>query len=139
MGALSLSERKAFGAILLICIASILFWAGFEQAGSSLNLFTRDFTNRLVRISKFLSLGSNQLIDIHNSIVALFCLTLINLSKRLTKPYFWSKMCGRFITNGFRIYRDVLCSTICSVWPLKSPQVGLSIFFAYVGELCIVR
>ena len=61
-GALSLTERKAFGAILLICIASILFWAGFEQAGSSLNLFTRDFTNRLVRISKFLSLGSNQLI-----------------------------------------------------------------------------
>jgi len=35
-------------AFLLICIASTMFWSGFEQAGSSLNLFGQDFTNRMI-------------------------------------------------------------------------------------------
>jgi POT family proton-dependent oligopeptide transporter len=38
-------ERKRCAAILVLFVASALFWAAFEQAGSSLNLFAERFTN----------------------------------------------------------------------------------------------
>jgi POT family proton-dependent oligopeptide transporter len=43
----SLEERKRAGAILVLFIASSIFWAAYEQAGSSLNLFAERNTNRL--------------------------------------------------------------------------------------------
>jgi POT family proton-dependent oligopeptide transporter len=45
-GKLSGVEKKGMWALLLVCIASTCFWSGFEQAGSSLNLFGRDFVDR---------------------------------------------------------------------------------------------
>ncbi len=42
----SQTERKRSGAILVLFLASVLFWAAFEQAGSSLNLFAERSTNR---------------------------------------------------------------------------------------------
>lgn len=47
-GGLTNGEKKQMAALFLICLASICFWAGFEQAGSSLNLFGRDYTERMV-------------------------------------------------------------------------------------------
>ncbi len=44
----SLEERKRSAAMLVLFIASALFWASFEQAGSSLNLFAERDTNRYV-------------------------------------------------------------------------------------------
>jgi proton-dependent oligopeptide transporter, POT family len=44
----SLQERKRAGAILVLFIASAIFWAAYEQAGSSLNLFAELNTNRRV-------------------------------------------------------------------------------------------
>ncbi len=46
LGGLSKIEKKGMAALFLVCVASTCFWLGFEQAGSSLNLFTRDFTDR---------------------------------------------------------------------------------------------
>lgn len=39
-------EKKRMAVILVLCLASIVFWAAFEQAPTSLNLFARDFTDR---------------------------------------------------------------------------------------------
>ncbi|MFK8015512.1 MAG: peptide MFS transporter [Gammaproteobacteria bacterium] len=47
-GNLSRVEKKGMLALLLVCVASACFWSGFEQAGSSLNLFARDYTDRMV-------------------------------------------------------------------------------------------
>ncbi|HKE23126.1 MAG TPA: peptide MFS transporter [Bryobacteraceae bacterium] len=44
----SLVERKRSTAILVLFCASALFWASFEQAGSSLNLFAERNTNRMI-------------------------------------------------------------------------------------------
>jgi POT family proton-dependent oligopeptide transporter len=41
-------ERKRVAAIIVLFVFATLFWGGFEQAGSSLNLFARDFTDRVV-------------------------------------------------------------------------------------------
>ncbi len=42
------TERKRFGAVLVLFIASCLFWMIFEQAGSSLNLFAERNTNNSI-------------------------------------------------------------------------------------------
>lgn len=45
-GELNADERKKVGVIAILFIFSALFWSGFEQAGSTLNLFAERFTDR---------------------------------------------------------------------------------------------
>jgi POT family proton-dependent oligopeptide transporter len=45
-GGLTEDERKKVSVIAIIFIFSALFWSGFEQAGSTLNLFAERFTDR---------------------------------------------------------------------------------------------
>ncbi|MCB1032719.1 MAG: oligopeptide:H+ symporter, partial [Acidobacteria bacterium] len=40
-------EQKRVGVIAILFLAAALFWSGFEQAGSSLNLFAERLTNRV--------------------------------------------------------------------------------------------
>ena len=40
------TERKRMHIIVILFLSSALFWAGFEQAGSSFNLFAERFTDR---------------------------------------------------------------------------------------------
>ena len=39
-------ERRRVLALAVLFLASALFWAGYEQAGSSLNLFAERYTDR---------------------------------------------------------------------------------------------
>ena len=39
-------ERQRVGVIAILFVAAALFWAGFEQAGSSFNLFAERYTAR---------------------------------------------------------------------------------------------
>lgn len=48
-------EKKRLGVIFWLFILAALFWSGFEQAGSSLNLFAADLTDRSFGPSSFLS------------------------------------------------------------------------------------
>jgi POT family proton-dependent oligopeptide transporter len=41
-------ERQRIGVIFLLFLGAAMFWSGFEQAGSSMNLFAENFTNRVV-------------------------------------------------------------------------------------------
>ena len=41
-------EKRRLVVIFWLFILSAIFWSGFEQAGSSLNLFGRDSTNRMI-------------------------------------------------------------------------------------------
>ena len=45
-GGLTDVEKKRLGVIVWLFVLAAVFWSGFEQAGSSLNLFARDFTDR---------------------------------------------------------------------------------------------
>ncbi|WP_194974665.1 peptide MFS transporter [Aquiflexum lacus] len=47
-GGLTLDERKKVGVIAILFLFSALFWSGFEQAGSTLNLFAERFTDRTI-------------------------------------------------------------------------------------------
>jgi POT family proton-dependent oligopeptide transporter len=47
-GKLDRTEVKHVAMIVILFIAAAMFWAGFEQAGSSLNLFAERYTHRLL-------------------------------------------------------------------------------------------
>jgi POT family proton-dependent oligopeptide transporter len=47
-GGLTAVERGRVLAIFVLSMAAAVFWSGFEQAGSTLNLFAERYTNRLV-------------------------------------------------------------------------------------------
>ena len=47
-GGLDPDEKRKVGVIVILCAAGALFWAGFEQAGSSFNLFAERYTLRTV-------------------------------------------------------------------------------------------
>jgi POT family proton-dependent oligopeptide transporter len=49
LGGLTRQERRRVGVIAVLFVASAVFWSGFEQAGSSLNLFADRFTDRVFR------------------------------------------------------------------------------------------
>jgi POT family proton-dependent oligopeptide transporter len=44
----TLTERNRLVVIVLLFFCAALFWGAFEQHGSSINLFARDFTNRVI-------------------------------------------------------------------------------------------
>jgi proton-dependent oligopeptide transporter, POT family len=46
LGGLTGDEMKRVGVIFILFVFAAIFWAAFEQAPTSLNLFAKDFTNR---------------------------------------------------------------------------------------------
>jgi POT family proton-dependent oligopeptide transporter len=51
-GRLDSTETKRVVVIAILFLASALFWAGYEQAGSSLNLFAERHTSRVIELLK---------------------------------------------------------------------------------------
>ncbi|MEO6865893.1 MAG: peptide MFS transporter [Gemmatimonadaceae bacterium] len=45
---LTIDEKKRVAVIVVLFVFATIFWAAFEQAPTSLNLFARDFTDRMV-------------------------------------------------------------------------------------------
>lgn len=90
-GKLSEVEKKGMWALMLVCVASACFWSGFEQAGSSLNLFVRDYTDR--------SLGGFEIPIIWFQNANPFFIILLT-------PFFavfWIRLGQRMVTPGYGI------------------------------------
>ncbi len=47
-GGLNASEQRRVGVIAVFFVAAAVFWSGFEQAGSSFNLFAERYTDRVI-------------------------------------------------------------------------------------------
>jgi len=52
-GKLDAGETRRCAVLLILLVASAMFWSGFEQAGSSLNLFAERYTDRVVDAFQF--------------------------------------------------------------------------------------
>jgi proton-dependent oligopeptide transporter, POT family len=50
---LAAQEKKRVVVLLVLFLGSVLFWSGYEQAGSSLNLFAERYTDRVVDMFHF--------------------------------------------------------------------------------------
>jgi POT family proton-dependent oligopeptide transporter len=84
---LNSDEKKRVVAIFILFLGATVFWAGFEQAGSSLNLFAERYTQRLfgafeIPAGWFQSLNSLFLI----SLAPAFAATWVALARRNLNP-----------------------------------------------------
>lgn len=138
-GKLTKNEAKRLGALFLVCIASICFWAGFEQAGSSLNLFARDLTDRMVGTFEipttwFQMLNSGFLIALSPFFAALW----VNLTKRMINPSYGFKSALGLIIMASGFILMFFASQAAASGMKVSPNWLVAVYFLHtVGELCL--
>jgi len=138
-GRLTQAERRRLMALFLICVASACFWAGFEQAGSSLNLFGRDYTDRLlgdfeIPPAWFQSANAIFIVVLSPFFAALW----INLGKRMLDPSYGIKcaiglivMASGFIVMFFAAQLAASGLKVAPLWLITT------YFLHTVGELCL--
>jgi len=139
LGKLSPLEKKGMGALLLVCIASACFWSGFEQAGSTLNLFARDFTERNMFGIDIPVIWFQKTNSIFVVLLAPFFAALwINLGKHMISPAYGIKCAVGilFMAIGFivMVFAAKIAATGLKVAPF---WLVITYFFHTVGELCL--
>ena len=139
LGELSDAEKKRLAALFLVCVASACFWAGFEQAGSSLNLFAQDYTDRMMGSFEippawFQSANSFFIITLS----PFFAYLWIMLGKRMMDPSYGVKcaigliiMASGFIVMFFAAYYAAAGLKVAPYWLVTT------YFLHTVGELCL--
>ncbi|MBQ4863333.1 peptide MFS transporter [Pseudoalteromonas sp. MMG013] len=138
-GDLNEDEQKKMWALLLVCIASACFWSGFEQAGSSLNLFARDYTDRMIgtfSIPTAWFQSANALFIIILS--PFFAALWINLSKRMISPSYNLKCAIGLVimASGFLVM--FMASQYAAQGLKVAPYWLITTYFLHtVGELCL--
>ncbi len=138
-GSTTPAEKKNLGALLLVCIASVFFWMGFEQSGSSLNLFAQDYTQRLVGSFEipaewFQSINSVFIIILSPFIAALW----INLAKKLITPSFGLKCALGLVIMACGFLVMFFAAQIAASGLKVAPYWLVATYFLHsVGELCL--
>lgn len=139
LGNLTPNEKRRLWALLLVCIASACFWSGFEQAGSSMNLFAQDYTDRMVGSFEIPTgwFGSANAIFIV-ALSPFFAAFWINIGKRYVSPAYGIKcaiglmiMASGFILMYFAAQYAATGLKVAPYWLIGT------YFLHTVGELCL--
>ncbi len=138
LGGLNPVEKKGMWAFLLICIASTMFWSGFEQAGSSLNLFGQDFTDRMVggfEVPTAWLQNVNPFFII--TLTPFFAYFWIWLGKRMMTPGYGLKMGVGLIIMGLGFVVMVFAAQAAAQGKVAIFWLVLTYFLHTVGELTL--
>ena len=133
------AEKKSLGALFLVCVASTFFWAGFEQAGSSLNLFGRDYTDRFISSFEippawFQSANSFFIVLLSPFFAALW----INLTKRMINPSYGLKCAVGLIIMASGFIVMFFAAQVAASGLQAAPYWLIATYFLHtVGELCL--
>ena len=139
LGKLNGPEKRGMLALLLVCVASACFWSGFEQAGSTLNLFAQDYTDRMIGDFEIPTgwFGSANALFIV-LLTPFFAALWINLGKRMVSPAYGIKCAvGLMImASGFIV---MYYAALIAASGLKAGPFWLIVvyFLHTVGELCL--
>ncbi|GGO63660.1 peptide MFS transporter [Bowmanella pacifica] len=132
-------ETRRLLALFLVCVASTCFWAGFEQAGSSLNLFGRDLTDRMmgtfeIPTAWFQSANSIFLVIMSPFFAALW----INLSKRMINPSYGFKSAIGLVIMATGFIVMFIAAQLAASGLKVAPFWLIATYFLHtVGELCL--
>jgi POT family proton-dependent oligopeptide transporter len=129
-------ERSRLTVCFLLSLGAAMFWSGFEQAGSTLNLFARDLTDRTI-FGTEITAGSLQ------SVNAIFIILLAPVVGMV-----WVTLGARNPSMATKFGLGLLLLALgflVMVWAsmsLQDGRVGMrwlvaTYFFHTVGELCL--
>jgi len=139
MSGLDAVERKRVLVVLALFIASALFWAGYEQAGSSMNLFAQRFTDRVVG-SFVIPAGWFQAPSSLYILVfaPVFSALWVQLGRRNLDPSAPAKFAFGLILLGLGFLVMVGAASIVASGRLAGPQWLLIAYLLHTfGELCL--
>jgi POT family proton-dependent oligopeptide transporter len=136
-GGLSTVEKKRVGVIAVCFVAAACFWSGFEQAGSSMNLFAERLTDRVIG-------GWEMPASWLQSVNALFIILLAPLFSALwlwlgpRNPSIPGKMALGLLLLGLGFAVMAWASVYASPENPVSPNwLVATYFFHTLGELCL--
>ncbi len=138
-GRLSKIEKKKVFLISILFIGAALFWAGFDQAGTSFNIFAKEYTDRVIYgweyPASWLQILNPLFVVLLSPFIAYFW---IFLGKRMIEPYLTIKfgiglifMALGFFTITFGAYSALEYGQTGAKWLL------LTYLFHTIGELTI--
>ena len=131
------TERRRIGLCAALFVGAAMFWSGFEQAGSTMNLFARDFTDRVI-------LGSEITAGTLQSVNPVF---IILLAPVIGGLWVWLGSRNPSIPVKFGMGLVLLgVGFLVLAWGstyLATGKVGMqwlvaTYFFHTVGELCLI-
>ncbi|MEZ5497975.1 MAG: peptide MFS transporter [Steroidobacteraceae bacterium] len=136
---LDAAERKRVVVMLVLFIACAMFWAGFEQAGASLNLFADRHTDRMI-LGWDMSAGTLQTVNPLFIIIfaPVFASLWVNLGRRNLDPSAPVKFALGLILMGVGFYVMVLASKLIVGGDKVLPTwLVFTYMFHTFGELCL--
>lgn len=136
------TEWSRVGVIFVLAVFNIFFWSGFEQAGTTFNIFARDNTQRMIGNWEIPATWFQSVNAIYIVIFApIFSILWIKLSKRKLNPntpmkFAWGMV---FLALGFVIMAiGYSKSTSGDQVLLISPLWLCAVFLLHTfGELCL--
>jgi POT family proton-dependent oligopeptide transporter len=136
------TEWSRIGVILVLALFNIFFWAGFEQAGTTFNVFARDNTQRMIGSFEIPATWFQSVNAIYIVIFApIFSVLWTALDKRKLNPntpmkFAWGMI---FLALGFVIMAFAYTrSTSGEAIRLVSPLWLCLVFLLHTfGELCL--
>lgn len=138
-GKLTSTERKHTLVIVALFIASAVFWSGFEQAGSSLNLFADRHTDRSVFGFEIPAGWFQSLNPFYIVVLApIFAAVWVNLAKRNLDPSMPGKFAIGLIMLGLGFLVMVAAAKIVVAGNQAAPYwLILTYLLHTMGELCL--
>ena len=138
-GKLTPTERNHTFVIVVLFITSAVFWSGFEQAGSSLNLFADRYTDRMVfgfeiPASWFQSLNPFYIVVL----APVFAAVWVKLARRQLDPSMPGKFAIGLLILGLGFLVMVVAAKIVVAGNQAAPYwLILTYLLHTVGELCL--
>ncbi len=132
-------ERRRVLVVLVLFIASAMFWAGFEQAGSSLNLFAERYTDRFLFDMEFPASWFQSLNPIFILMFApMFSAIWIALAKKNLDPSAPAKFAFGIILMGLGFFVMVEAARLVTHGDKVLPfWLTLTYLLHTFGELCL--
>ncbi|HET7585476.1 MAG TPA: peptide MFS transporter [Gemmatimonadaceae bacterium] len=140
---LTTNEKKRVAVIVVLFVFATVFWSAFEQAPTSLNLFSRDFTDRVI-------FGWEMPAGWMQSVNSFFVITLapvfaalwLWLGRRGKDPSSPAKFTIGLAMNGIGFVVMLLAARHAIVGPGQAVRVSMfwliaSYFFQTLGELSL--
>ncbi len=140
-GKLTKREKKQTVVILILFFASAVFWSGFEQAGSSLNLFADRHTDRVLDWLNFeIPAGWFQSLNpfFIVTLAPVFAAFWVNLAKRNLDPSIPSKFAIGLLLLGLGFLIMVGAAKLVTEGNDAAPYwLILTYLLHTMGELCV--
>ena len=132
-------ERKRILALIVLFFACALFWSGFEQAGSSLNLFAERYTDRVIGAFTVPAGWFQSLNAIFIVIFApVFSALWVNLARRNLDPSTPAKFALGLVGMAMGFLMMFLAArVVADGLPAAAYWLVLTYLFHTFGELCL--